>query len=61
MTGQLEALRWTWAGLYQVTVTGSSFEAWRLDGTGSVHAATVEELRDAILADYPKYAAGVPL
>jgi DNA-binding transcriptional MocR family regulator len=55
----LEALRWAWAGLYQVTVSGGTCEAWRLDGTGSVHALTAEELREAIRADYAGYAAGV--
>jgi hypothetical protein len=51
----LEALRWAWAGWYRINGTSGSFEAWRLDGSGSVHAATVEELRDAIREDWPKY------
>jgi len=57
----LEALRWAWAGWYQITVTGASFEAWRLDGSASMRVGTLDELRDAILADYSKYAAGVAL
>lgn len=54
-----EALRWAWAGVYRISGTSGSYEAWRLDRSGSVHAATAEELRDAILADYAGYAAGV--
>ncbi|HXL95448.1 MAG TPA: hypothetical protein VN969_41510 [Streptosporangiaceae bacterium] len=71
MTGRLEHFGVTgntrkWAQvadrlLDQITVTGRSFEAWRLDGSASLRAGTLDEPRDAILADYPKYAAGAAL
>jgi DNA-binding transcriptional regulator YhcF (GntR family) len=51
-----EALRWAWAGVYRISGTSGSYEAWRTDRSGSVHAATAEELRDAIREDWPKYA-----
>lgn len=56
----LRALRWAWEGLYQIS-EGDGLEAWRIDGTGSVSAATVEGLRDAVREDWPKYALGVRL
>lgn len=58
----IQALRWMWAGVYKIsTSAGGGLEAWRLDGSGSVLAATPEELRDALRDDYPKYAAGAAL
>jgi hypothetical protein len=57
----LAALRLVFDGAYQITASTTGFEAWRMDGTGTLEAATVRELRGLILADWPKYAAGVPL
>lgn len=56
----MQALAWAWEGVYQLSGVGSELEAWRLDGSGSVRGGTPAELRDAIIADYPKYAAGTP-
>jgi len=55
---QADALRWAWSGVYEIMMITGGLEARRLDGTGSVAAATAEELRDAIREDYLKYAAG---
>jgi len=58
----LDALRWAWGAAYQISVSAEgTLEAWRTDGSGTVTAASTAELRDAIRADYPKYAAGVAL
>jgi hypothetical protein len=52
----VEALRWAWEGLYQITAAADGrLEAWRLDGSAAVLADSPEELRDAIREDYPKY------
>ena len=58
----LDALRWTWAPVYRISLGADGrLKASRTDGTGSVTAGRVEALRDAIRADYLKYAAGVAL
>ena len=57
-----DALRWTWEGVYQISISGAGrLEAWRTDGSGHVLADTVPALRDAIREDWPKYAEGRPL
>jgi DNA-binding transcriptional regulator YhcF (GntR family) len=52
----LEALRWMWDradGAYKISTTDDgTLEAWRMDGSGTLHADTPEELRDAIREDY---------
>ena len=50
----LEALRWAWDGVYQITESAGVLEAWRMDGTGTVHGGTPGELRAAILEDYAR-------
>ena len=55
----LDALKWAWDGVYQISISGGKLEAWRTDGSGSVLADTPLELRDAIRDDWPKYSAGV--
>jgi hypothetical protein len=55
----LAALRLVWAGFYQISATAGGWEAWRMDGSGAVEAATVRELNAAIREDWPKYSAGV--
>jgi hypothetical protein len=55
----VEALRWAWAGIYMFSLLGDGrLEAWRWDGSFSFTAATVDELRDKVQADWPHYAAG---
>jgi DNA-binding GntR family transcriptional regulator len=49
----LEALRWAWDGTYRIgSSPGGKLEAWRMDGSGTLHADTPEELRDLIRGDY---------
>jgi DNA-binding transcriptional MocR family regulator len=57
----LAALRLVWGAHYQITTTAGGWEAWRLDGSGAVEAATVAELAALLLEDWPKYAMGVAL
>jgi len=58
----LDALRWAWAGLYQISIaTDGALAARRADSTGTVTAGSAEALRDATRADWLKYAAGVEL
>jgi DNA-binding GntR family transcriptional regulator len=56
-----EALRWAWDGAYKI---GSSprggLEAWRMDGSGTLHADTPEELRDLVRGDYGLRPVAVP-
>jgi hypothetical protein len=48
-----QALQWVWDGAYEISTTDDGkLEAWRMDGSGTLHADTPEELRDAIRDDY---------
>jgi DNA-binding GntR family transcriptional regulator len=47
-----EALIWAWDGAYKIGSAGGMLEAWRMDGSGTLHADTPEELRDLIRGDY---------
>jgi DNA-binding transcriptional MocR family regulator len=58
----LTALRVAWDGIYMFSVAADGrFEAWRMDGTLTLGAATMEELRIMVRDDWPCYAAGTAL